>query len=145
MTDDHITMHVPATAASTPLFRVAAAQVAAQCGGDYDRVEDVRIAVSEEIRVLFGTPGVEGRGSGQNVARLDAAFTVGADSLTVVVGLDGTGDLPGTDADTERILDATTTSYRIDATRGDSPAVTVHFDMGTSSGAVRDRTPGREH
>ncbi|HET8930349.1 MAG TPA: hypothetical protein VFN21_06805 [Acidimicrobiales bacterium] len=138
-------MQVPATASSSPLIRLAAAQVAAQCGLDYDRVEDVRMAVSESVRILIGAPGDEVDGA-SDAPRLDAVLTVGDRSLTIVVGLDGNGDgnAPGPDDDSIRILEATTTSFSIDAADQWSPVVTVHFDTGNASGAVRDRTPGRE-
>lgn len=137
MTDDRIAMQVPATASSSPLIRLAAAQVAAQSGLDYDRVEDVRIAVSEAIRILIGVPMDEEGGSDLDAGHLDADFTVGGGSLTIVVGIDGNENAPGPDDDSIRILEATTTSFGIDTTDRRSPEVTVHFDTGNASGAVR--------
>ncbi len=144
MTEDHIVIQVPATATSSPLIRLAATQLAAQCGFDHDQVEDVRIAVSESIRILIGAPADDGGGSGSDRPRLVADFLVGPRSIAAAVRLEAETPAAGVDDDSARILEATTTSYTIDLAGRGAPGVTMHFTRGDASGDVRGSTPEHE-
>lgn len=148
MTDDHIAMEVPATATSSPLIRLAAAQLAAQSGFDHDQVEDIRIAVSEAVRILIGAPAGLGGGADTDRPRLVVDFVVGEGSIAAVVRLDAEAVAVGVDDDSTRILEATTTGYAIDLAGRGAPGITMHFTRGDTSGDVREPAPehdaGRE-
>jgi len=144
MTDDHIAMQVPATATSSPLIRLAAAQLAAQCGFDHDELEDVRVAVSEAIRILIGAPAGRGGDSDTDRPRLVADFLVGPRSIAAAVRLEGGAEAAGVDDDSTRILEATTSSFAIDLAGRGAPEVTMHFTRGDADGDVRGPTPEHE-
>lgn len=113
MADDSIAMRVPATATSSPLIRLAAAQLAAQRGFDLDRVEDVRMAVNESIRMLIGPSWGGASGPVAEPPHVEAVFTTGDTGLTVALGLIGDHHPATPDDDSVRILAATTSSYRV--------------------------------
>lgn len=129
-------MRVPATASSSPLIRLAATQLAAQCGFDLDRIEDVRIAVHESVRILIGAPEHERSGPVRTAPTLETIFTVGPAALTVDIGLVGDRDSDGVDGDTVPILEATTSSFHLDTTGPAPRAVTVQFDRHRTKGAT---------
>ena len=54
--DDKVKLVVPAAAAFVPTIRLAASSLAGRDRFDYDRIEDLRIAVSEAAVVLLGRP-----------------------------------------------------------------------------------------
>lgn len=54
--DDKVKLVVPAAAAFVPTIRLAASSLAGRDRFDYDRIEDLRIAVSEAAAVLLGRP-----------------------------------------------------------------------------------------
>lgn len=132
---DHIAMQVPATAASAPLIRLAAAQLTAQCGFDLDHVEDVRIAVAEAVRILVGAPGE--RDATADGARILADFDVADHEIVATIGLQGALDAVGFDATSTRILDATTASYGFVVVDTGEPAITMQFTMGNEGGVDR--------
>ena len=142
MTDDHIAMQVPATATSSPMIRLAAAQLAAQSGFDHDQVEDVRIAVSEAIRILIGIPAEDGGATDTDRPRLVVDFLVGGRSIAAAVRLEADVEAVGVDADSASILEATTATYAIDLSGRGAPGVTMHFTRGDTSGGDRASTPG---
>ncbi len=118
MTVDHIRLKVPADVRYTPLVRLAATQLAAQSGFDTDRIEDVRVGISEATRIL--SPGDD--------PTLSTEFEVAGRAITARLSRRLHTPVVPLDATTERILAAVTTRYVVGGGDGDTATVRVDFD-----------------
>lgn len=131
MHNDQVTLVVPAAASFAATIRLAATSLASRDGFDYDRVEDLRIAVSEAVAVLLGpkTFGAHDTGAvaivnasshaGQR-SRLQATFDSTVDVIKLHLVLLDSAKPTEPEALSLRILGATTDDYSIclDAERG---------------------------
>lgn len=125
MHNDQVTLVVPASAAFAATIRLAATSLAGRDGFDYDRVEDLRIAVSEAVTVLLGPKIVDNRDTGavaivnasshaRQQARLQATFDSTVDDITLRLVLLDSAKPNEPEALSLRILGATTDNYSID-------------------------------
>lgn len=117
MTVDHICLRVPGDDRYTPLVRLAATQLAAQVGFDTDRIEDVRMAISEAARIL----------TDDGAPALSTEFAVATDGFDVRMVRSVRGAAARVDRTTERILRAATTRYGLDLADGSPASVSVAF------------------
>ena len=125
MHNDQVTLMVPAAASFAAIIRLAATSLASRDGFDYDRVEDLRIAVSEAVTVLLGPKTFDVHDTGavaivsasshaEHQGRLQATFDSTADVVTLrLVLLDGAKPSEP-ETLSLRILGATTDDYSID-------------------------------
>ncbi len=112
MTDNNITLTLPAVPDFVRLARLTVASLATKVGFSYDEVEDLRIAVGEGCSLLIGPDG----GSGTLTLRFRASPTgldVQMDRAPSDAALDGEGsDLSA------QILDAVVDRYEFSSLDG---------------------------
>ncbi len=112
MSDDTITLTVPALPDFVRLARLTVASVATKVGFDYDEVEDLRIAVGEACALLIGSTGIDGT--------LTLTFDLQPGRVEVEVRRTPADDVPlgeGSELSTQ-ILDAVVDEHRVSSEAG---------------------------
>ncbi len=145
MPTDLVALTVPAMPPFASIIRLTAASLAARDDFDYDRVEDVRVAVGEAVAVLLGPPAtgadrapdtgsvaaIESAGPLDGVegssGTLDATFHVAEDELILDLVLRDGPTPPPVEALSRQILQATTDHFSIDRERRGAATVSVRL------------------
>lgn len=128
MRTEHILLQIPADDRYAAVARLTGAQLASQVGFDVDRVEDVRIAVSEAVRILT---------AGGGGAPVTADFEVTDDGFSARLSRVATVAEP--DDASARILRATTDRHRVEVCAGSPATVVVEFAGSPEPGLTMQR------